>query len=421
MNEFPSSSLSDSLNSFLQTQASIVSGMYDPSLLSGNLAIGLSEETCAVCGDQADGFHYGVRSCRGCNAFFRRAITHSMNFVCRRGGNCPVDKGARCACRACRLQKCRQVGMDSRAVQPKREGNGLMAGVKNEISEPSFSAATNEINSTVDMILPEVPPSPPPNASRLVRSVFDFAEQRKRRQAIMCTTLEQVLSPEQNTLRGIASPDDLSSIFRAQIVLCFEWANKQTEFKLLDRADKLRLLRSHIFEYILLDDVFHTVQLGVTDRLVLVNNTFLAPRSFYMGSDAQKFGADVIQSMAGEWVGNIIQHCVVPWFNMKVSEIEMLTVRLYAFYNQAERLMFPESQQIARDALNTAIKEYMSYYVDECGGTREDCSTRLRMLFEILPRIREGVNYLYQTVRNIPNFGLLDHWERHLNEKIFKM
>uniref|UniRef100_A0A914DV10 Nuclear receptor domain-containing protein n=1 Tax=Acrobeloides nanus TaxID=290746 RepID=A0A914DV10_9BILA len=85
-----------------------------------------SHDLCAVCGDQADGYHYGALSCRGCNAFFRRAVNFNLQFTCRRGGNCIVDKNARCACRACRLKKCKTVGMDRQAVQQRnREENSI--------------------------------------------------------------------------------------------------------------------------------------------------------------------------------------------------------------------------------------------------------------------------------------------------------
>uniref|UniRef100_A0A915EGV4 Nuclear receptor domain-containing protein n=1 Tax=Ditylenchus dipsaci TaxID=166011 RepID=A0A915EGV4_9BILA len=78
-------------------------------------------EFCSVCGDTADGYHYGVLSCRGCNAFFRRAVTYNLQFQCRRGGTCVIDRNARCACRACRLNKCKLAGMDRSAVQIRRD------------------------------------------------------------------------------------------------------------------------------------------------------------------------------------------------------------------------------------------------------------------------------------------------------------
>lgn len=83
-----------------------------------------SNALCAICNAPADGLHYGAISCRSCNAFFRRAITFKQNFICRKGGNCDVDVSVRCACRACRLARCKSAGMRESDVQPKRDPTG---------------------------------------------------------------------------------------------------------------------------------------------------------------------------------------------------------------------------------------------------------------------------------------------------------
>ncbi|KAL3111254.1 hypothetical protein niasHT_014308 [Heterodera trifolii] len=83
-----------------------------------------SNSLCAICNAPADGLHYGAISCRSCNAFFRRSVTYKQHFVCRKGGNCDVDVSVRCACRACRLAKCKLAGMRDTDVQPKRDPTG---------------------------------------------------------------------------------------------------------------------------------------------------------------------------------------------------------------------------------------------------------------------------------------------------------
>lgn len=42
----------------------------------GGMAVESAKETryCAVCNDYASGYHYGVWSCEGCKAFFKRSI-----------------------------------------------------------------------------------------------------------------------------------------------------------------------------------------------------------------------------------------------------------------------------------------------------------------------------------------------------------
>ncbi|KAM3729153.1 Nuclear hormone receptor [Dirofilaria immitis] len=79
-------------------------------------------ERCAVCGDLATGFHYQVASCNGCKTFFRRTLVSNRIYKCHKNGNCIFDKDMRCACRACRFDKCVAVGMNPKAIQCNRTG-----------------------------------------------------------------------------------------------------------------------------------------------------------------------------------------------------------------------------------------------------------------------------------------------------------
>ncbi|KAM6037982.1 nuclear receptor subfamily 1 group I member 3 isoform 1-T1 [Theristicus caerulescens] len=69
------------------------------------------EKVCAVCGDQATGYHFHVMTCEGCKGFFRRSINKGIRFTCPFARSCPVTKAKRRQCQACRLQKCLDVGM----------------------------------------------------------------------------------------------------------------------------------------------------------------------------------------------------------------------------------------------------------------------------------------------------------------------
>lgn len=71
----------------------------------------IEEELCRICGDRASGYHYNALSCEGCKGFFRRSITKTATYVCKYGGHCEMDMWMRRKCQACRLRRCREVGM----------------------------------------------------------------------------------------------------------------------------------------------------------------------------------------------------------------------------------------------------------------------------------------------------------------------
>ncbi|XP_034555114.1 estrogen receptor [Notolabrus celidotus] len=75
---------------------------------------------CAVCSDYASGYHYGVWSCEGCKAFFKRSIQGHNDYMCPATNQCTIDRNRRKSCQACRLRKCYEVGMMKGGVRKDR-------------------------------------------------------------------------------------------------------------------------------------------------------------------------------------------------------------------------------------------------------------------------------------------------------------
>ncbi|VDM33084.1 unnamed protein product [Hydatigera taeniaeformis] len=79
---------------------------------------------CKVCKDHSSGKHYGIYACDGCAGFFKRSIRRNRQYTCKsRNGQescCRVDKPHRNQCRACRLKKCLEAGMNRDSVQHER-------------------------------------------------------------------------------------------------------------------------------------------------------------------------------------------------------------------------------------------------------------------------------------------------------------
>uniref|UniRef100_A0A2K5R4Y6 Estrogen receptor beta n=1 Tax=Cebus imitator TaxID=2715852 RepID=A0A2K5R4Y6_CEBIM len=81
---------------------------------------------CAVCSDYASGYHYGVWSCEGCKAFFKRSIQGHNDYICPATNQCTIDKNRRKSCQACRLRKCYEVGMAKCGSRRERCGYRLV-------------------------------------------------------------------------------------------------------------------------------------------------------------------------------------------------------------------------------------------------------------------------------------------------------
>ncbi|RVE53238.1 hypothetical protein evm_002071 [Chilo suppressalis] len=84
----------------------------------------LINSPCPICGDKISGFHYGIFSCESCKGFFKRTVQNRKNYMCLRGGSCPVTVATRKKCPACRFDKCLGCGMKLEAIREDRTRGG---------------------------------------------------------------------------------------------------------------------------------------------------------------------------------------------------------------------------------------------------------------------------------------------------------
>ncbi|XP_066471807.1 estrogen receptor [Tiliqua scincoides] len=119
----------------------------------GSLSMESTKETryCAVCNDYASGYHYGVWSCEGCKAFFKRSIQGHNDYMCPATNQCTIDKNRRKSCQACRLRKCYEVGMMKGGIRKDRRGGRMLKHKRqrDELDGRNAVAVTEARNTTL--------------------------------------------------------------------------------------------------------------------------------------------------------------------------------------------------------------------------------------------------------------------------------
>ncbi|XP_055333450.1 LOW QUALITY PROTEIN: uncharacterized protein LOC129584999 [Paramacrobiotus metropolitanus] len=166
------------------------------------------DSACRVCKSPSTGVHYGVATCEGCKGFFKRSIPKSQHYKCYFGGDCEINRETRNRCKACRFQRCVQVGMALEAVKmgriPKGEKERAMrlleaseAGISSEerptkcLKDASTSRHHRQLDTVIELlplsspissapimgtsIAKVFPPSNPPSAPSITHPAFSSA------------------------------------------------------------------------------------------------------------------------------------------------------------------------------------------------------------------------------------------------------
>ncbi|XP_007892594.1 estrogen receptor isoform X1 [Callorhinchus milii] len=220
-------------------------------------ALESSKETryCAVCSDYASGYHYGVWSCEGCKAFFKRSIQGHNDYMCPATNQCTIDKNRRKSCQACRLRKCYEVGMMKGGIRKDRRGGRMLKHKRRKDEKDHINKSTG---------VPHRPPS----------SSVSSAQKNVKQNIVLSMTSDEIL----NTLMEAEPPmvysehdpskpfteasmmTLLTNLADKELVHMIIWAKKVPGFVDLTLHDQVQLLECCWLEILMIGLVWRSME-----------------------------------------------------------------------------------------------------------------------------------------------------------------
>lgn len=216
---------------------------------------------CAVCHDYASGYHYGVWSCEGCKAFFKRSIQGHNDYICPATNQCTIDKNRRKSCQACRLRKCYEVGMMKCGVRRERcsyrgarHRRGNLPGGRALVRVGLTSRSQRHLHLEPSL----APVTPLPQVARMRHMTMSPEE--------FISRIMEAEPPEIYLMEDLKKPFteasmmmSLTNLADKELVLMISWAKKIPGFVELSLADQIHLLKCCWLEILMLGLMWRSV------------------------------------------------------------------------------------------------------------------------------------------------------------------
>uniref|UniRef100_UPI0037E787D6 estrogen receptor 2b isoform X2 n=1 Tax=Semicossyphus pulcher TaxID=241346 RepID=UPI0037E787D6 len=220
---------------------------------------------CAVCHDYASGYHYGVWSCEGCKAFFKRSIQGHNDYICPATNQCTIDKNRRKSCQACRLRKCYEVGMMKCGVRRERcsyRGARHRRGGLQPRDPTGRGLVRVGLSSRAQRHLhlegPLAPITTVPQANHVHHSVMSPEE--------FISRIMEAEPPEIYLMEDLKKPFteasmmmSLTNLADKELVLMISWAKKIPGFVELSLGDQIHILKCCWLEILMLGLMWRSV------------------------------------------------------------------------------------------------------------------------------------------------------------------
>lgn len=224
---------------------------------------------CAVCHDYASGYHYGVWSCEGCKAFFKRSIQGHNDYICPATNQCTIDKNRRKSCQACRLRKCYEVGMMKCGVRRERcsyRGSRHRRGNQSGGRGLARLGLTCRSQRQLHLELPLNPVTPIPQVSQRLAGSSHSSIPNALSPEEFISRIMEAEPPEIYLMEEMKQPltetsimTSLTNLADKELVLMISWAKKIPGFVELSLSDQIHLLKCCWLEILMLGLMWRSV------------------------------------------------------------------------------------------------------------------------------------------------------------------
>lgn len=381
----------------------------------------VSQPNCDICGALAKGYHFGIVSCRACAAFFRRTVIENKSYQCRQNGECQIHQEARNVCRACRYQRCLQLGMNKNDVQLNRDPIGKRCERERQKKLENVIALNDDITSKSNFIsVADITVE----SNMPIFNINQALESSNAQSSVTRRILEgyRIYQASQKSLYSIMYPNSTSNetfrvvkhseyveMERACLPLMLSMLNDWYQpFDALDSQLKVTVLKSFSVRFSLLTESFRTIRV-----FPIINGKFQGISLHYGQcinyAEVEKFFIEVpdlkTAVKSSKSVIDACQNTTLKMYNMKLRESEIASLLGIMLWNEVSHL------GIENQTRNEIYAELHQDILENYGIS--DAGIRFGLLLDLINDINLIERYLgeYVAMAKVFNPHLIEVWD----------
>ncbi|XP_015275346.1 PREDICTED: estrogen receptor beta [Gekko japonicus] len=322
---------------------------------------------CAVCSDYASGYHYGVWSCEGCKAFFKRSIQGHNDYICPATNQCTIDKNRRKSCQACRLQKCYEVGMMKCGSRRERCGYRIIRRHRNS-EDPVHCLSKVKKN--------------PENTTQIKEILINALSPEQFVSILLEAEPPNVLvSRPSKPFTEASMMMSLTKLADKELVHMIGWAKKIPGFIELSLYDQVRLLESCWLEVLMV---------GLMWRSINHPGKLIFAPDLVLDRDEGKCVEGILE------IFDMLLATTSRFRELKLQHKEYLCVKAMILLNSnmfplSSAAEEPESNKKLHHLLNT-VTDALVWVIGKSGIPLPQQTTRLANLLMLLSHVRHASN-----------------------------